>query len=58
MTQPREAQPAPSSSEPVGRWTLVDTAPGWFRRVWTERSREVPKPQEKDRKQLRRIAYL
>ena len=58
MTQPREAQPAPSCSEPARRWTLVDTAPGWFRRVWTERSREVPKPQEKDRKQLRRIAYL
>jgi hypothetical protein len=34
------------------------TAPGWFRRVWTERSREVPKSSEGDSNRIRRIAYL
>jgi len=58
MAQPREAQPAPSSPQSTRRWTLMDTAPGWFRRVWTERSREVPKPPEGDLTRNRRIAYL
>jgi hypothetical protein len=33
-------------------------APGWFRRVWTEHSREVPKVSEGDVNRIRRIAYL
>ena len=58
MAQPREAQPVPSSARPTRRWTLMATAPGWFRRVWTERSREVPKLSEGDSNRIRRIAYL
>jgi len=58
MAQPREAQLAPSSPQSTRRWTLMNTAPGWFRRVWTERSREVPKPAEGDLARNRRIAYL
>lgn len=58
MTQPREAQPAPSSPPSTRRWTLMPTAPGWFRRVWTERSREVPKLPEGGPNRIRRIAYL
>jgi hypothetical protein len=58
MPQSQEAQPAASSSQPTQRWTLMETAPGWFRRVWTERSREVPKLSEADLNRIRRIAYL
>ena len=58
MQLAREGQTVSSSSEPTRRWVLVETAPGWFRRVWTERSREVPKPEEKVSNPLRRIVYL
>ena len=58
MAQPREAQTAPGRPESTRRWTLMDTAPDWFRRVWTERSREVPKPPAREMNRLRRIAYL
>lgn len=58
MAQPREAQTAPTTAPPTRSWTLMATAPGWFRRVWTERSREVPKLSEGDSSRIRRIAYL
>ncbi len=58
MTQVQETQLPPSTPEPARRWILVETAPGWFRRVWTERSREVPKPQDTASSATRRIAYL
>jgi hypothetical protein len=58
MTQPQETKPAPRSPRSTRRWTLVATAPGWFRRVWTERSREVPKLSGGDPNRIRRIAYL
>jgi hypothetical protein len=58
MLRTRTAQLAPRRPRSTPRWTLNDTAPDWFRRVWTERSREVPKPSERDLNRLRRIAYL
>ena len=58
MAQPREAQTVPRSPESTRCWILMGTAPDWFRRVWTERSREVPKLSEGDSNRIRRIAYL
>lgn len=58
MRQPRQAQRAPTRRRSTRRWTLGETAPGWFRRVWQERSREVPKPLDADMSRIRRIAYL
>jgi len=58
MAQPHETQSAPRSPQSTQRWTLLATAPGWFRRVWTERSREVPKLSGEDPNRIRRIAYL
>jgi len=58
MAQPREAQSAPSRRKSARGWILGATAPDWFRRVWKERSREVPKLSEVDLNRLRRIAYL
>ena len=43
---------------PDGRWTLGASAPDWLRRMWKERSREVPRFSEVDLSRLRRIAYL
>lgn len=59
MRQPRRPLPrAPTRGRSARRWTLGETAPGWFRRVWEERSREVPKPLDPDMSRIRRIAYL
>jgi hypothetical protein len=58
MIRRRAAKPPPRSPQSTRRWTLNDAAPGWFRRIWTERSREVPKQQESDPNRLRRITYL
>jgi hypothetical protein len=58
MTRSREVQSAPPRRWSPRRWTLGETAPGWFRRVWKERSREVPKLSEEEMNRLRRITYL
>jgi hypothetical protein len=58
MAETRAEQPTPRSPQSARYWTLNDTAPDWFRRVWTERSREVPKLSESDLNRMRRIAYL
>jgi hypothetical protein len=58
MGRSRQAQPAPPRRWSTRRWTLGTTAPGWFRRVWKERAREVPKLTPEDMNRLRRITYL
>lgn len=58
MAQPRRGQPARRRRRPARRWTLGATAPDWFRRIWGERAREVPKVSEGDLDRIRRIAYL
>ncbi|MBI2001351.1 MAG: hypothetical protein HYT85_08640 [candidate division NC10 bacterium] len=68
MAQPRQGQPARRRRRPARRWTLGATAPDWFRRVWEDRLREVPKPDDLgarrkkvsnlDPAHIRRIAYL
>ncbi len=58
MMQMRAAQPASRRPQSTRRWTLNVMAPAWFRRVWTERSREVPRLSERDLNRLRRITYL
>ncbi len=58
MAQPRQGQPAGGTRRPTRRWILGAAAPGWFRRIWGERSREVPKLARVDLDRMRRIAYL
>lgn len=58
MTHPTQVPPPPQSAQPTRRWTLLATAPEWFRRIWNERSRELPKGMERDQTRIRRIAYL
>lgn len=68
MAQPRKGQPTRTRHRPARRWTLGATAPDWFRRVWGDRLREVPKPDDLgarrkkvsdlDPTHIRRIAYL
>ena len=58
MVKTPEVQEPPSSPQTRPRWTLMAAAPGWFRRIWTERSREVPKQPEAEANRLRRISYL
>ena len=68
MAQPRQAPAGSKGRRRARRWTLGGTAPGWFRRVWGERAREVPKPSQPagERKKaskvnmdrIRRITYL
>jgi hypothetical protein len=58
MVQPRRKQTTRVRRQSRQRWTLGNEAPGWFRRVWRERSRETPKTSVLDMDRLRRIAYL
>ncbi len=68
MAQPRQEQSASKRRRPARRWTLGATAPSWFRRVWGDRLREVPKPDDLgarrkkvsdlDSAHIQRIAYL
>jgi hypothetical protein len=58
MAQPRQARPVGRGRRPVRRWTLGAAAPIWFRRIWGERSREVPRLSRVDLDRMRRIAYL
>jgi len=58
MARSRQPQRAPRGSRSPRRWTLGETAPGWFREVWKERSRKVPKLSEGELNRLRRITYL
>jgi len=58
MTQSQQVQPPPQSPQPTRQWTLVATAPEWFRRIWNERSRELPKGVEFNQTRIRRITYL
>lgn len=65
MRRPRQPQQPRARPAAAGRWKLRERAPGWFRRVWKERSREVPKPQDEEPKpqdvdmsRIRRVAYL
>jgi hypothetical protein len=57
MTHPTQVPP-PQSAQPTRRWTLLTTAPEWFRRIWNERSRELPKGKEPNQTRTRRIVYL
>jgi len=57
MTHPTQV-PTPQSPQPTRRWTLLTTAPEWFRRIWNERSRELPKGKEPNQTRTRRIVYL
>jgi len=58
MTDPTQVSPPPQNPQPLRRWTLLATAPEWFRRIWNERSRELPKEIEPSESRIRRIAYL
>ena len=58
MGQPQQAQHAVERRRLRRRWTLGAAAPGWFRRIWSERARAVPKRSRVDLDQMRRIAYL
>jgi len=58
MRQRRQARSDPRGKRSLQRWTLGSTAPGWFRDVWKERSRKVPKLSEEELNRIRRIAYL
>lgn len=68
MAQPRQEQSARKRRRPARRWILGATAPSWFRRVWGDRLREVPKPDDLDPRRkkvsdldqvhIRRTAYL
>ncbi len=58
MAQPRHATPA-GRPRPVGqRWMLGPGAPDWFRRIWDERNRTIPRTPKLDLNRIRRIAYL
>jgi hypothetical protein len=58
MAQPHQEHLAGGRRRPTRRWTLGAAAPNWFRRIWGERSREVPKLSRVDLDRMRRIAYL
>jgi hypothetical protein len=68
MAQQPLGRPERGRRQPARGWTLGTTAPGWLRRIWGERSRDVPaegdpgvnrrKVSEADLARLRRIAYL
>ncbi len=58
MMHPAQVPPSPQNGQSTRRWTLLVTAPDWFRRVWNERSRELPKREEPNQTLSRRIAYL
>jgi hypothetical protein len=54
----RRKQTARGRRQSRQRWTLGNEAPTWLRRIWRERSREIPKTSALDMNRLRRIAYL
>ncbi len=58
MAQPQQGHLAVERRRPMRRWTLGTAAPGWFRRIWGERARAVPKQSRVDLDRMRRIAYL
>ena len=58
MKQRRQTRRASRAKRSLQRWTLLSTAPGWFREVWKERSRKVPKLSDEELNRIRRIAYL
>jgi len=58
MTDPTQVSPPPQNPQPTRRWTLLATAPEWFRRIWNERSRELPKDIDPGESRIRRITYL
>ncbi len=59
MTQPRQQEERTRRRrQPARRWTLGAAAPGWFRRVWGQRVRHVPRLSQVDLDRIRRIAYL
>lgn len=58
MAEERRGQTPRKRRRQGPRWTLGATAPEWLRRIWGERTREVPKISAEEMARLRRIAYL
>ena len=58
MAQRKPIRAGHRRSRLMRRWILGAAAPTWFRRIWAEPDRVVPKLTRTELDRMRRIAYL